>query len=112
LHGKSRCSSSIPNLHGCDYIPSLLPRLPAVPLPQRLYIHQENSANDNKIRFFMAFYSLLIAKRVFKEVTMGFLIVEHSHVDINAYFSYLSKLLKQKNIYVLVALMKGFIYSQ
>jgi hypothetical protein len=60
----------------------------------------------------MAFCLLLAARRVFKEVTMGFLIVEHTHKDIDAHFSYLSKLLKQKNTYVLADLMKGFMDSQ
>ena len=43
---------------------------------------------------------------------MGFLIVRHTQEDINAYFSYLSKLLKQKNTYVLADLMKAFMDSQ
>jgi hypothetical protein len=55
---------------------------------------------------------LLIAKDIFKEVTMGFLVVGHTHEDIDAYFSYLSKLLKQKNTYVLADLMKAFMDSQ
>ena len=58
------------------------------------------------------FLLLLIAKRVFKEVTVGFLIVGHTHEDIDAHFSYLSKLLKMKNTYVLADLMKAFMDSQ
>ena len=60
----------------------------------------------------MAFCSLLTTKRVFKEVTVGFLIVGHTHEDIDAHFSYLSKLLKMKNTYILVDLMKAFMDSQ
>jgi hypothetical protein len=41
-----------------------------------------------------------------------FLVVGHIHKDIDGYFSYLSKLLKQKNTYVLVDLMKAFMDSQ
>jgi hypothetical protein len=37
---------------------------------------------------------LLTARGIFKEVTVGFLIAGHTHEDINAHFSYLSKLLK------------------
>jgi hypothetical protein len=59
----------------------------------------------------MAFCSLLTAKEIFKEVTVGFLIVGHTHKDIDAHFSYLSKLLKQKNMYVFANLMKGFMDS-
>ena len=43
---------------------------------------------------------------------MGFLVVGHTHKDIDAYFNYLSKLLKQKNTYVLTDLMKAFMDSQ
>ena len=43
---------------------------------------------------------------------MEFLVVSHTHEDIDAHFSYLSKLLKMKNTYVLADLMKAFIDSQ
>ena len=59
----------------------------------------------------MAFCSLLIARRVFKEITVGFFIVGHIHEDIDAHFSYLLKLLKMKNTYVLADLMKAFMDS-
>ena len=60
----------------------------------------------------MAFCSLLTTRRVYKEVTVGFLIVGHIHEDIDTHFSYLSKLLKMKNTYVLSDLMKAFMDSQ
>ena len=60
----------------------------------------------------MAFCSLLTTKSVFKEVIVGFLIVGHTHKDINALFSYFLKLLKMKNTYILPNLMKAFIDSQ
>ena len=43
---------------------------------------------------------------------MGFLVVGHTHKDIDAHFSYLSKLLKMKNTYMLVDLMKAFMDFQ
>jgi hypothetical protein len=112
LHGKSRCSSSILSSEGCDNVLSSPPGYPAIPLPKRLYLQLDNSAKDNKNRFVMAFCSLLTARGIFKEVTVGFLVVGHIHEDIDAYFSYLSKLLKQKNTYVLADLMKAFMDSQ
>ena len=84
---------------------------PAVPLAKKLFLQLDNLAKDNNNRYVMALCSLLTAKRVFKEVTVGFLIVGHSHEDINAHFSYLSKLLKMKNTYVLADLMKAFMDS-
>ena len=111
LHGKSRCSASIPP-SSANMVPLPIPGRPVVPLPKKLFLQLDNSAKDNKNRYVMAFCSLLTAKRVFKEVTVGFLIVGHTHEHIDAHFSYLSKLLKMKNTYVLVDLMKAFMDSQ
>jgi hypothetical protein len=93
---------------GCDDVPS---PPPGRPLPKRLYLQLDNSAKDNKNRFVMAFCLLLTARGIFKEVTVRFLVVGHTYEDIDAYFSYLSKLLKQKNTYVLADLMKAFMDS-
>ena len=111
LHGKSRCSASIPP-GSANGVPQPILGRPAVPLPKKLFLQLDNSAKDNKNRYVMAFCSLLTARRVFKEVTVGFLIVGHTHEDIDAHFSYLSKLLKMKNTYVLADLMKAFMDSQ
>ena len=93
-------------------VPPPIPGRRAVPLPKKLFLQLDNSATDNKNRYVMAFCSLLTAWRIFKEVTVGFLVVGHTHEDIDAHFSYLSKLLKMKNTYVLADLMKAFIDSQ
>ena len=60
----------------------------------------------------MAFCSLLTAHRIFKEVIVRFLVIVHTHEDIDAHFSYLLKLLKMKNTYMLADLMKAFMDSQ
>ena len=111
LHRKSRCSASIPPSFA-NMVPMPIPGRPAVSLPKKLFLQLDNSAKDNKNRYVMAFCSLLTAKRVFKEVTVEFFIVGLTHEDINANFSYLSKLLKMKNTYVLANLMKAFMDSQ
>ena len=111
LHGKSRCCASILS-SSANMVPPPIPGRLAVPLPKKLFLQLDNSAKDNKNRYVMAFCSLLTAKRVFKEVTVGFFIVSHTHEDIDAHFSYLSKLLKMKNTYVLADLMKAFMDSQ
>lgn len=59
----------------------------------------------------MAFCSLLTARCIFKEVMVGFLIVGHTHEDIDAHFSYLLKLFRKKNTYVLADLLKAFMDS-
>ena len=93
-------------------VPLPFPGRPAILLSKKLFLELDNSAKDNKNRYVMAFCSLLTARRVFKEVTVGFLIVGHTHEDIDAHFSYLSKLSKMKNTYVLADLMKAFMDSQ
>ena len=110
LHGKSRCFVLI-LLNSANMVSLPFPSRPAVLLPKKLYLQLDNSAKDNKNRYVMAFCSLLIARRVFKEVTIGFLIVGHTHKDIDAHITYLSKLLKIKNTYVLADLMKAFMDS-
>ena len=111
LHRKSRCSASIPP-GSANGVPPPFPGRPAVPWPKKLFLQLDNSAKDNKNQYVMAFCSLLTARRIFKEVTVWFLIVGHTHKDIDAHFSYLSKLLKMKNTYVLTDLMKAFMDSQ
>ena len=83
-----------------------------IPLPERLYLQLDNSAKDNKNQFLMAFLSMLIYGGVFKEIQVGFLLVGHTHEDIDAYFSHLSKTLKATNTYVVADLMKTFMKLQ
>ena len=110
LHGKSKCSALIPP-SSANMVPPPIPGRLVVPLPKKLFLQLDNSAKDNKNRYVMAFCSLLTTKRVFKEVTVGFLIVGHTHEDINAHYSYMSKLLKMKNTYILADLIKAFMDS-
>ena len=77
------------------------------PLPRKLYLQLDNSAKDNKNKYLMAFLSLLTVRGVFEEIQAGFLSVGHTHEDIDAYFNYLSKALKNKNKFVLADLMKA-----
>ena len=87
LRGKSRC---------LDILKLTEPkaRIGAIPLPKKLYLQLDNSTKDNKNKYLMAFLSFLTARGVFKEIQVGFLLVGHTHEDIDAYFSHLSKALK------------------
>ena len=60
----------------------------------------------------MAFFSLLTVPGVFEEIQAGFLLVGHTHEDIDAYFNHLLKALKRKNTFVLADLMKAFMQFQ
>jgi hypothetical protein len=58
------------------------------------------------------FSSLLTARKVFEEIQLGFLLVEHTHENIDGYFSYVSDVLRKNNTFVLADLMKHFMDSQ
>ena len=50
LHGKSRCSVSIPP-GSANGVPLPFPGRPAVPLPKKLFLQLDNSTKDNKNRY-------------------------------------------------------------
>ncbi|KAL3697563.1 hypothetical protein R1sor_011639 [Riccia sorocarpa] len=56
-------------------------------LPSIFYIQLDNSGKDNKNWAVMSFLSELVMHGVFKTVVMSFLIVRHTHEDVDAYFS-------------------------
>ena len=56
----------------------------ATPLPPILNVQMDNATGDNKNRYVYAFWSLLVAKRIFHEVYVNFMIVGHTHDDMDA----------------------------
>ncbi|KAL3691171.1 hypothetical protein R1sor_004822 [Riccia sorocarpa] len=56
-------------------------------LPPNLYIQLDNSAKDNKNWTMMAFCNELVARGCCKMITMSFLVVGHTHEDVDAFFS-------------------------
>ncbi len=103
LQGKSCCITKVktPN-------ESVVPKL----LPKHFLLQMDNYVKGNKNRYLLAFLSLLIAREVFKEVRLRFLMVGHTHEDIDGCFGYLSKKLKEQKNYILVDLMKVFMVLQ
>jgi hypothetical protein len=71
----------------------------------------DNFVKDNKNQHLLTFLSLLMAKDVLEEVKLGFLVVNHTHEDIDGCFGYLSKKLKEENNYILAYLMRAFMIS-
>jgi hypothetical protein len=49
-----------------------------------------------------------MAREVFKKVKLGFLVVSHTHGNIDGCFGYLSKKFKKLKNYILANLMKVF----
>ncbi|KAL3701986.1 hypothetical protein R1sor_020008 [Riccia sorocarpa] len=67
-------------------------------LPPNLYIQLDNSAKDNKNWTVMAFYSELVARGCCKTITMSFLVVGHTHEDVDAFFSKVNAAQARKSI--------------
>jgi hypothetical protein len=101
LQGKSRYKSELKTLSE-----SVGPKM----LPKKFLFQMDNCVKDNKNRHFLTFLSLLKTRKVFEEVKLGFLVVGHTHEDIDGCFGYLSKKLREQNNYILVYLMKVLIY--
>lgn len=56
----------------------------AMSLPPILHMQMDNAASDNKNRYVFHLWSMLVAHRVFHEVHLNFMLVEHTHDDIDA----------------------------
>ena len=78
------------------------------PLPPILHVQMDNASGDNKNRYVYAFWSLLVAKRIFREVYVNFMMVGHTHDDIDALFGRWSMLLKKETFPTIPTLMKSF----
>ena len=100
-------------LQGADICKTLLRAMPAdpieaTPLPPVLNVQMDNATGDNKNRYVFAFWSLLVAKKIFREVYVSFMLVGHTHDDIDALFGRWSMQLKKENFPTIPSLMKSF----
>ena len=100
LHGAEVCESSLPLLSE--------PPTPATPLPPILNVQMDNATGDNKNRFVFCYWSLLVANKIFREVYVNFMIVGHTHDDIDALFGRWSMALKKESFPTIPMLMKSF----
>jgi hypothetical protein len=100
LNGSETCLDSL--------IPPPPVPLEPNPLPPILTLQLDNASGDNKNRWVFAYCSMLIYKGVFREVYINFLIVGHTHEDIDALFGRWSSMLKTNNYPTLPRLMKSF----
>ena len=84
----------------------------AEPLPPVLHVQLDNAASDNKNRFMFCFWSLLVHMGVFREVYVNFLLVGHTHEDIDALFGRWSMILKEIDFLTIPLLMKSFMDAE
>ena len=64
------------------------------PMPKTLYVQSDN-ASDNKCWTMLAFFAMMVHHSYVSEVFFSFLLVGHTHEDIDQFFSSLSKFLKR-----------------
>ena len=100
LKGVDICKASLPPL------PEVL--VPTTPLPPILNVQMDNATGDNKNKYVFGFWSLLVAKKIFREVYVNFMIVGHTHDDIDALFGRWSMALKKESFPTIPLLMKSF----
>ncbi|KAL3681281.1 hypothetical protein R1sor_024237 [Riccia sorocarpa] len=81
-------------------------------LPPNLYIQLDNSAKDNKNWTMMAFCSELVARGCCKMITMSFLVVGHTHEDVDAFFSKVNATQVGKDIESLPHFLAVFYHAQ
>ena len=78
------------------------------PLPPHLVLQLDNAASDNKNRYVFMFLSLLTTLGVFITIEVGFLLVGHTHEDIDGTYRRMSSNLKSKDIYSLSEMMDTY----
>ena len=89
LQGKKVCMSSLPEPLGEPFF---------TPLPPILHVQLDNCTKSNKCQYVFYFLSLLMAKCIFQEVFVSFLMVRHTHDDINASFGRWSMKLHEEDV--------------
>jgi len=100
LGGADACNSSLPRVSDPPQV--------ATPLPPILHVQMDNAASDNKNRFVFCFWSLLVANKIFREVYVNFMLVGHTHDDIDALFGRWSMALRKESFPTIPLLMKSF----
>ena len=73
-----------------------------------MLLQLDNEASDNKNRYLFMFLSLLAALGVFNTIEVGFLLVGHTHEDIDGTNGRMSSNLKSKDIYSLAEMMDTY----
>src|SRR5450759_4624541 len=60
-------------------------------LPPVLYLQLDNTSRENKNNLLMTYLHMLVKKKIFKKIKIGFLLVGHTHDQIDQMFSTFSK---------------------
>ena len=75
-------------------------------LPRKLYLQLDNCGGENKNSFLMTFVAILVHFGVFEKIKVSFLMVGHTHEDIDQFFSRLSVLWNPTDMYSIPQLLE------
>ena len=67
------------------------------PLPPSLNVQMDNAIGDNKNRYVFCFWSLLVAKHIFRKIYVNFMLGDHTHNDIDVLFGRWSMVLRRES---------------
>jgi hypothetical protein len=104
LTGADMCKGSLP--------PAAANPIMAALLPPVLNVQLDNACSDNKNQYVFNFFFLLVQKGVFRDVYVNFLLVGHTHKDIDAIFGRWSYRLRANDYPTLPMLMKLFMDTE
>jgi hypothetical protein len=95
LSGAEMCEAALPPLSGTPCA--------ATPLPPILNVQMDNAVENNKNWFVFCFWSLLVTKGIFREVYVNFMLIGHTHDDIDALFGRWSMLLRKRTVKIRIS---------
>jgi hypothetical protein len=104
LTGVDMCEGSLP--------PAAVDLVMVALLPPVLNVQLDNACSNNKNQYVFSFFSLLVQKGVFRKVYINFLLVGHTHEDIDAMFGRSSYRLHANDYPTLPMLMKSFMDAE
>lgn len=75
-------------------------------LPEILFLQLDNCGSENKSKVFYAFIASLVASGMFKTVYVNYLLVGHTHEDIDQMFSRIGIALRKNDCFTMKALIE------
>ncbi|KAL3685046.1 hypothetical protein R1sor_003068 [Riccia sorocarpa] len=70
-------------------------------LPPTLYLQLDNIVQENKNNILFAYLAMLLEKKVFTKIKLGFLLVGHTHDFVDQMFSHFSQALCRENAFTM-----------
>ncbi|KAL3697378.1 hypothetical protein R1sor_011454 [Riccia sorocarpa] len=88
------------SIDGMDQNKTILPHFEG-PLPPTLYIQLDNIVRENKNANVFAYLAMLIDKKIFRKIKVGFLMVGHTHDHVDQMFSRFSVALRKRQAFTM-----------